>query len=81
MPLVRAKHAGVARDASEEAERIQTEVHRRMSGVERLRLALSMSEMFRQQALTRIRAHHPELDELGARKQLAFELYGIRRDT
>lgn len=71
----------MAIDTSLEAARIQTDIQRRMTAPERLRLALQMSEMFRQQALTRIRAHKPELDERGAMHQLIFELYGVRRNS
>ncbi|MEM7481678.1 MAG: hypothetical protein AAF481_10935 [Acidobacteriota bacterium] len=65
-------------DTSPEAERVQAEVHRRMSGPEKVRIAMEMSEAVREIARTRIRAHHPEWDEDAVRDELPRELDGFR---
>lgn len=57
-------------DTSSSAQAIQVDIHRRMSGVERLRLACEMSDAVRALALTRLRTAHPSWSE----RQLALEL-------
>lgn len=47
-------------DTSPAAEEIQARIHRRMTGVERLMLALEMSESARELALARLRRVHPD---------------------
>lgn len=49
---------------------VQVQIHRRMSGAERLRLACEMSDAVRALALTRLRTAHPTWSE----RQLALEL-------
>lgn len=65
-------------DTSPEAARAQAEAHRRMGPARRFRTACAMSEAFRRVALQRVRQQHPELSEQGCKRQLVFELYGIR---
>jgi hypothetical protein len=57
-------------DTTRSALAIQVDIHRRMSGVERLRLACEMSDAARELALTRLRAEHPDWSG----RQLAREL-------
>jgi hypothetical protein len=57
-------------DTTPEALAIQVDIHRRMSGIERLQLACEMSDAARELALVRLRAAHP--DWTG--RQLAREL-------
>jgi len=52
-----------------------------MTGAQRLKLALRMSDMFRKQAASRIRKQHAEFSEQQAKDQLLFELYGFRRNS
>jgi Rv0078B-related antitoxin len=47
-------------DTSPPAQVIQTEIHRRMTGEERLLLALEMSDFARELAAQRIRDDHPD---------------------
>lgn len=67
------------RDTTEEAARIQTEIHRRMGPAGRLALAGRLSVMVRRLALSRLRATHPDLSEGQIRDLLIRELYGVRR--
>ena len=48
------------RDTSPEAEQVQLEIFRKMTGERRLKLALEMSDFARELSLSRIRAEHPE---------------------
>jgi len=50
-------------DTTREAAAIQDEIIQRMSGEERLKLALEMTHFSRQLAATRIRNEHPEWTE------------------
>jgi hypothetical protein len=47
-------------DTSPAAQAIQVEIHRRMTGEERLLLALEMSDFARELAAQRIRDDHPD---------------------
>jgi hypothetical protein len=66
-------------DTTEEAARIQAEIHRRMGPAGRLALAGRLSVMVRRLALSRLRTTHPELSEGQIRDFLIRELYGVRR--
>ena len=57
-------------DTRPEAEEVQLEIYRKMSGAERLRLAFEISELTRALARAGIRADHPDWDE----KQVDREL-------
>lgn len=50
-------------DTSPEAAAIQAEIHRRMTGTQRLDLAIEMSMFARDLALTRLRREHPDWSE------------------
>ena len=57
-------------DITEDARRVQVGVHRRMSGAERLRLALEMSEFARPLAMARLRREHPEWADAAIAKEV-----------
>ncbi len=58
------------RDTSQEAERVQLEVFRRMTGEQRLKLALQMSDFARELSLSRIRAEHPQWSDWEVKREL-----------
>lgn len=53
----------VPADTDPEAHDFQTEIYRRMSGPERVAIAMQLTETVRQTALAGIRSRHPEYDE------------------
>lgn len=57
-------------DTSAEAAEIQLEIFRRMTGEERLRRALELSDFFREVSLSRIRAEHPDWSEWEVKREL-----------
>jgi hypothetical protein len=57
-------------DTSPAAEEIQVRIHRRMTGEERLVLALEMSESARELALARLRRAHPDWTDRELRREL-----------
>src|SRR5688500_13123254 len=57
-------------DTSPEVRAIQDESHRRMTGEERISLAIEMSEMARNMALSRLRKEHPEWTDWELKRQL-----------
>ena len=65
--------AAKASDTSAEAASVQASVHRRLSGAERLRIALDMSVTVRAFALARLRREHPGWSE----RELMLELVRI----
>ena len=60
-------------DTSAEAAYVQASVHRRLSGVERFRIALDMSLTARAFALARLRREHSDWSE----RQLMLEVVRI----
>jgi hypothetical protein len=64
------------RDTEEKAEQIQLEIYRSMSGSERLRLAMAMSDRTRATSIAGIRARHPEYSDQQARYALFRMLHG-----
>ncbi len=50
----------MASDTTREAELVQLSVYRRLGGVERLRLALELSELAQTLAVAGIRQRHPD---------------------
>ncbi|MEM9596679.1 MAG: hypothetical protein AAGD06_20590 [Acidobacteriota bacterium] len=64
-------------DTSADAHRAQFEVYRRMTGAQRLRIALDMSEFVRECAKSRIRKRHPEMTEREVTRELIREMYGV----
>ncbi|MES1164373.1 MAG: hypothetical protein ABUR63_01340 [Verrucomicrobiota bacterium] len=52
--------AHIARDTSAEASALQTSIHRRLTGSERLRQAVEMSLLARELSAARLRREHPD---------------------
>ncbi|MEM9292118.1 MAG: hypothetical protein AAGD01_10595 [Acidobacteriota bacterium] len=48
-----------------------------MTGVQRLKIALDMSEFVRECAKSRIHKRHPELNEQQVTRELIREMYGV----
>lgn len=63
-------------DTSPEAAEIQASIHRRMTGAERLRLAVEMSMTARELALARLRAQHPEWTDRELNRELLRYAFG-----
>ncbi|HEX2188922.1 MAG TPA: hypothetical protein VHG51_08500 [Longimicrobiaceae bacterium] len=63
-------------DTSPEAAEVQAGIHRRMSGAERLRLAMQMSLTARELALARLRAQHPDWSEWELKRELLRYAFG-----
>lgn len=57
-------------DTTRDAERIQLEILRRMSGEQRLRIALEMSDATRKMALLRIRQQNPGWSDWQVKREL-----------
>ncbi|HEX2077490.1 MAG TPA: hypothetical protein VHG08_07260 [Longimicrobium sp.] len=74
-PADRSPKVGIT-DTSPEAERIRTETYRRMTGEERLLLALEMSEFARELAKSRLRAEHPDWTEWELKRELLRYAFG-----
>ena len=58
------------RDTSPDAEQVQLDVFRRMTGEQRLKLALEMSDFARELSLSRIRAEHPGWSDWEVKREL-----------
>ena len=58
------------RETSAAAVEVQTSIHRKLSGVERLALALEMSLVARELALARLRDRHPEWSDADLKGEL-----------
>jgi hypothetical protein len=63
-------------DTSPAAQAVQDEIHRRMSGEERLKLAFEMSEMARAFTLSRLRKEHPDWSEWELTRELLRYAFG-----
>jgi hypothetical protein len=63
-------------DTSPEAQAIQDEIHRRMTGEERLKLAFEMSMTVRNLALSRLRKEHPDWTEWEFKRELLRYAFG-----
>jgi hypothetical protein len=59
-----------ARDTSPEAEEVQLRVFRGMTGAQRLKLALEMSDFARELSLSRIRSEHPGWSDWEVKREL-----------
>jgi len=57
-------------DTSAEAAAIQTEIYRRMSGEQRLKVAFELSDFLRRMAMSRIRSEHPEWSDWQVKREL-----------
>lgn len=64
-------------DTTPEAVTIQEEIFRRMTTVQRLRLALEMSESLRNVALAGLRSRQPELNAAELSRALLRIMYGF----
>ena len=64
-------------DTSPEAAAIQAEIFRRMTPVQRLKLALEMSESMRNVALAGLRSRRPDLNEEELSRELMRIMYGF----
>jgi hypothetical protein len=63
-------------DTSPEAAEIQASIYRRMTGAERLQLALEMSETARELTLARLRAEHPDWSDRDLKRELLRYAFG-----
>jgi hypothetical protein len=70
------KSAPNVSDTSPEVQAIQDEIHRRMSGEEKLKLAMEMSDMARNFSLARLRAEHPEWTDWELKRELLRYAFG-----
>ena len=59
-----------SRDTSKDAEEVQLGIFRKMTGEQRLKLALEMSDFARDLSLSRIRAEHPEWSDWEVKREL-----------
>lgn len=57
-------------DTTPEAAEVQLAVFRRMTGEQRLKLALEMSDFTRELSLSRIRFEHPEWSDWEVKREL-----------
>lgn len=57
-------------DTSRAAAALQASIHRRLTGSQRLRVALDMSLAARELSLTRLRRQHPDWSELDLKREL-----------
>ena len=57
-------------DTSRDAAALQTSIHRRLTGSQRLRVALDMSLDARELSLTRLRRQHPDWSEADLKREL-----------
>jgi hypothetical protein len=57
-------------DTSPEAAELQLEIFRRMTGEQRLRRALELSDFARELSLSRIRSGHPDWSEWEVKREL-----------
>ncbi len=62
-------------DTSASAEAVQREIHRRLGGPARLRLALDMSVAARTMTLARLRLRYPQYSEPELKKALLRESF------
>lgn len=62
-------------DTSPIAASIQADIHRRLSPVERLRIAMDMSDVARAFARSRVRGTHPDWSEREVTHELIAILY------
>jgi hypothetical protein len=63
-------------DTSPEAQAIQDEIHRRMTGEERLAPAVEMSLMARELARARLRREHPDRGERELKRETLRYAFG-----
>ena len=76
-PEVTVVLAAMPFDTAPEAARIQEGIFRRMTTVQRLKLALEMSESLRNVALAGLRSRQPELNPEDLTRELLRLMYGF----
>jgi hypothetical protein len=64
------------RDTDEKTEQVQLAIYRRMSGSQRLKLAMEMSDAARATTMAGIKSRHPEYSEEQVRYALFRLLHG-----
>jgi hypothetical protein len=60
----------MSHDTSPEAAAIQASIHRKLTGAQRLQLAVDMSQLAREFALSRLRHEHPDWTDAQLRREL-----------
>jgi hypothetical protein len=60
----------MSHDTSPEAAVIQASIHRRLTGAQRLQIAVEMSQLAREFALTRLRNVHPDWSDAQLKREL-----------
>lgn len=68
-----------ARDTSAAAAELQVKIHRKFSPVDRLRMAIEMSEFARALSKAGLRSRSPELTDVELDDELLNVMYGFRR--
>ena len=63
-------------DTTPEAAALQTAIHRKLSGVQRLTIALEMSVMMRELSAARLNRKHPEWSESDIKRELLRYAFG-----
>lgn len=69
-------HRDRMRDTTPAVQAIQDDIHRRMTGAERLNLAFEMSEMARGFALARLRKENPDWSDWELKRELLRYAFG-----
>lgn len=64
------------KDTTPEAAAMQAEIQRRMTGVERLKLAFEMSDLAKKLAAARLRKEHPDWTEAEVKRELLRYAFG-----
>jgi hypothetical protein len=70
------RYTGLVTNTSPEAAALQISIQRKMTGAERLRLALEMSYAVRELALARLRRDHPDWSEWELKRELLRYAFG-----
>jgi hypothetical protein len=63
-------------DTSPEAAEVQFSIYRRMTDLQRLQIAIEMSDFVREIALTRLRSEHPEWSDRELKLELLRYAFG-----
>ena len=67
---MKSESGGRVTDTSPEADALQIEIYRSMTGAERMALALEMSEWLRELARSRVRADHPDWSDYQVNREV-----------
>lgn len=63
-------------DTTTDARRRQLDIHRRLTGPERVRLAVEMSDDAREIAAAGVRHRHPDWSQERVRREVLIRIYG-----